>query len=574
MLEFNYKKINNDDLFKSLEKLDIKNTQNYIPLYNNFFNLSLQNYNKINLNQQLNIESVENKIEKNKYICKLKNKNRLVEKQSFFKFSPLLDPIKFMCGKYQKMNLDDLQALPKFENNICNKKLLNVNNTAYIDSFFSFLSSKVLYTHKAFNCIDFYGSFLAIKGNFSVNIFDDLEYLTESSYFTENCNKLFKLENIDDLICNNSTRNNMKKINISNSKNIILNLDEISCLDFDKVFEKCVTSNRDISTNCVYEHSYGQNKLKKRSVKSKKSSECSSNSSHTSHENSENEDEFDDESESGSECSYSSDDEEEENVEAIIYNFPVQIIALENMDNTLDSRLNKDLEMNDHEWRSCLFQIIITLIMYQHMFDFTHNDLHTNNIMFKKTDKQYLYYKYDNVHYKVPTHGRIWKIIDFGRAIYKFKGKRMCSDSFSKSGDAATQYNCEPFFNKNKPRLEPNKSFDLCRLACSLFDYFIDDLKEQNTPVGPVEALVVKWCTDDKNRNILYKTNGDERYPDFKLYKMIARTVHNHKPQTEIKNPLFNKFITSKKKIKKAKILNIDNLPTYSNTQIKNQEHQ
>jgi len=383
MLEFNYKKFNNDDLFKSLEKLDIKNTQNYIPLYNNFFSLSLQNYNKINLNQQLNIESVENKIEKNKYICKLKNKNRLIEKQSFFKFSPLLDPIKFMCGKYQKMNLDDLQALPKFEKNICNKKLLNVNNTAYIDSFFSFLSSKVLYTHKAFNCIDFYGSFLAIKGNFSVNIFDDLEYLTESTYFTENCNKLFKLENIDDLICNNSTRNNMKKINISNSKNIILNLDEISCLDFDKVFEKCVTSNRDISTNCVYEHLYDQNKLKKISVKSKKSSECSSNSSHTSHENSENEDEFEDESESGSECSYSSDDEEEENVEAIIYNFPIQIIALENMDNTLDSRLNKDLEMNDHEWRSCLFQIIITLIMYQHMFDFTHNDLHTNNIMLK-----------------------------------------------------------------------------------------------------------------------------------------------------------------------------------------------
>ena len=142
MLEFNYKKFNNDDLFKSLEKLDIKNTQNYIPLYNNFFNLSLQNYNKINLNQQLNIESVENKIEKNKYICKLKNKKRLVEKESFFKFSPLLDPIKFMCGKYQKMNLDDLQALPKFENNICNKKLLNVNNTAYIDSFFPFFLVK------------------------------------------------------------------------------------------------------------------------------------------------------------------------------------------------------------------------------------------------------------------------------------------------------------------------------------------------------------------------------------------------------------------------------------------------
>ena len=36
----------------------------------------------------------------------------------------------------------------------------------------------------------------------------------------------------------------------------------------------------------------------------------------------------------------------------------------------------------------------------------------------------------------------------------------------------------EPYFNENKPRLEPNYSFDLCRLGCSLFDYFIDDLED------------------------------------------------------------------------------------------------
>ena len=44
------------------------------------------------------------------------------------------------------------------------------------------------------------------------------------------------------------------------------------------------------------------------------------------------------------------------------------------------------------------------------------------------------------------------------------------------TGDAATQYNCEPYFNDKKPRLEPNFSFDLCRLGCSIFDYFIDDM--------------------------------------------------------------------------------------------------
>ena len=72
------------------------------------------------------------------------------------------------------------------------------------------------------------------------------------------------------------------------------------------------------------------------------------------------------------------------------------------------------------------------------MFDLTHNDLHTNNVMFKKTDKMYLYYRYQDKFYKVPTFGRIYKIIDFGRAIYKFQGKRICSYSFHKKGDAAT----------------------------------------------------------------------------------------------------------------------------------------
>jgi hypothetical protein len=229
-------------------------------------------------------------------------------------------------------------------------------------------------------------------------------------------------------------------------------------------------------------------------------------------------------------------------LEATIYNFPVQVICLECLDQTLDSCLSEDSELEDEEWRSCLFQIIMTLIIYQKLFNFTHNDLHTNNIMFQKTDRKYLYYKYDNKHYKVPTYGKIFKIIDFGRAIYKYKGKVICSDSFHPKGDAATQYNCDPYFNKNKPRLEPNMSFDLCRLACSLFDYFVDDFEEQDQCMDPIAKIITQWCTDDKGRNILYKTNGEERYPDFKLYKMIARTVHKYTPQSQIELPFFQKY--------------------------------
>ena len=36
---------------------------------------------------------------------------------------------------------------------------------------------------------------------------------------------------------------------------------------------------------------------------------------------------------------------------------------------------------------------------------------------------------------------KIYKIIDFGRAIYKYNGKQMCSDSFYPKGDAAGQFN-------------------------------------------------------------------------------------------------------------------------------------
>jgi serine/threonine-protein kinase haspin len=58
-------------------------------------------------------------------------------------------------------------------------------------------------------------------------------------------------------------------------------------------------------------------------------------------------------------------------------------------------------------------QIIFALAYAQRNFAFTHNDLHGNNIMFKKTDKEFLYYFHAGVTYKVPTYGYLLKIIDF-----------------------------------------------------------------------------------------------------------------------------------------------------------------
>lgn len=236
------------------------------------------------------------------------------------------------------------------------------------------------------------------------------------------------------------------------------------------------------------------------------------------------------------------------------------MICLEKCEGTLDDIFTKH-EIDPTIAAGIFMQIIMSLIIYQKMFSMTHNDLHTNNIMYVSTDEPYLYYQYKSNIYKVPTYGKIYKIIDFGRAIYKYNGKVFCSDSFAHDGDASTQYNCEPFFNKNKPRLDPNMSFDLCRLGCSIYDFVIHD--DDDEPKDDLQSTILRWCMDNKNKNILYKRNGEERYPNFKLYKMIARTVNAHTPEAQLSFPYFSQFLTQVVDAD-ADILDIDALPNYA----------
>ena len=562
MFQLYYKKNDNSALFKEFDSNNIKHIQNYIPLYGKFFNLQENNYQSINLNQPFHITGLEKCQEKNTYNCKVKSDEKEEVSKAFFKFSPLIDPIKFMVGKYGDLDENVKISLPKLSSNTCHSKVLDPNNSAYVDGFFTYLTSNLLHKHKFIHGLDFFGSFLGIQEKFNLNIFDDLEYLNDSKYFHQNKGKLFEIEAIDeDMFFDADTRNYKKKLkidkNISN-KSIYSLGDE----NFDDLFITPASTNEkvELTEALVFEF----NKRNENNKSSRKSdSTCSSRSSHTSRSSN-----VSDASQDVLE-SISSDEESSESsmdsdivCNAIIDNFPVQIICLEKMDATLDSLLGENL--SDDEWRSCLFQIIMTLIVYQKMFNFTHNDLHTNNIMFNKTDKQFIYYRYNKVYYKVPTFGRLFKIIDFGRSIYSFKGKFICSDSFHPKGDAATQYNCEPYMNSNKPRLGPNYSFDLCRLACALYDFFMDDVEDVNTCGDPIAALINEWCTDDKGRNILYKKCGEERYPDFKLYKMIARTVHNHTPEKQVTKTVFQRFVSNRKKVGKKRYIDIDALPVYA----------
>ena len=46
----------------------------------------------------------------------------------------------------------------------------------------------------------------------------------------------------------------------------------------------------------------------------------------------------------------------------------------------------------------------------QKQYNFTHNDLHCENIMYAKTDSEFIYYEFERKMFKIPT-GKILKII-------------------------------------------------------------------------------------------------------------------------------------------------------------------
>lgn len=624
-MKINYEKRKNVDLFKTLEKpefLSISKTQNYIPIYNRFFALNDTNYNSINLNHKWFLYNAKHKSEEsdNILVCKIKNSvsENTKERKVFFKMAPLFDPFKYLVGKYDVENIKyyTLPILNSTEND-CYSKFLDYNNSAYVDSFFIFLTSNLIYTHNFHHGVDFFGSYLGIKNDFKINIFDDLDYLHTSEFFNKNKNVLFKVDDYSNFVDDDEPKK-LKPIKIDNETKTPINLSikSVDINEYNDIFDDEIKNNNktdDVNTLIDL------NELKEMSMDISSihlsnndmistinsTSTCSSRTSHTCENdilddescdncspsvendndmvgeninydsdndnndnnddnnddsNNDNNDEWEDVSCSSGNSSFN----EEIIINATISKFPVHLIAMDSCENTFDNLILTE-NLSEEEWLSALMQIIMILITFQKAFAFTHNDLHTNNVMYNQTDKKYLYYCYKKKIYKVPTFGRIFKIIDFGRSIYKFDGNLFCSDSFQVGGDAATQYNTEPYFNDKKPRLEPNYSFDLCRLACSIFDYVIDDMEETKDIKNcndSVKKIIFEWCLDDKGINMLYKNNGVDRYPDFKLYKMIARCVHNHTPQAQLERDEFKKYIYTKTDVPND-MINIDNIPSY-----------
>ena len=508
-------------VFSDLSSLaGVENVQLYTPLLK-----KLSPSTELSLNHGLKssaeLTGIKSQSSENSFCGEVVDKDgNMFQVGVFLKFSPLIDPILFMTSANSEGT-----SLPSPGAEASSIPVNDPNNASYVDSFFSYIASELGQQQYFPHAPNYFGSYIGSKTEFKYDFMEERDYLVNHRCFIKNCGVNFELS-AKALESLESDLHSLPK------KPITISTQEL-----------------DLDLNILEPGA----PLPIASPQSMADDEriCSSDSSNT-----ESEDDLDD---SGT------DDEEEQTFIAKLKNFPTNVIALDKLDGTLDSYLETN-ELRDDELASIAFQIIITLIAYGRAFDLTHNDLHTNNVMYCKTDKKHIQYRLNGQYYKVPTFGKIYKIIDFGRSIYRFGKHIMISGSYAASGDAAGLFNIDSSYSDTAPPRLPNKSFDLCRLGCSLFEFIETGTLDPPAPNdNSARALMLRWCLNDQGKNMLYKRNGQERYPNFKLYKMIVKSVNCHEPENEVQHSTFDRFKTIKKYIqRKQKIVDVDSvMPWY-----------
>jgi hypothetical protein len=244
---------------------------------------------------------------------------------------------------------------------------------------------------------------------------------------------------------------------------------------------------------------------------------------------------------------------------------PVAIQYIEACEGTFDFLLeSKELvpiQTVEHtnQWKAWLFQICVALTQLQNALRLTHNDLHSANILWKKTDQQFLHYLDSKGRkWQVPTYGYVFTIIDYGRSICCINNFFIVSSDYNDGHDAHGMYNFGPIEDKDEPHVAPNPSFDLCRLACDMLRVFYPINPPPSNPKSklitkegswevretdqPLFNLLWSWLKTKQNTNVLETATGDEKYPGFDLYTVIAKDVRDAIPEVQLSNPMFKEF--------------------------------
>ena len=471
---------------------------------------------------------------------------------AYCKISHCLDPIRWMKGKYE---LGDKPSDSTHEKRWqrAQEKLNNPMNQAYVESIACYLVGKSREADLSPHFSLFYGSLQANAESYIYNVSEDFGTFRNYDWFWHGKEKnWFQLQ-----LESNALSAEEKEDWIQKPESICL--DSFTINSSSTKSSKTSLSEEILADAHNDAESIGSMKTANLSFHSESSSEDEQSSSHENMKDEETDSNDDDD-----------DDDESSDIEinAIFHDFPVLLTYLEKSEGTMDDLLNEE-EFDaawETRWSAWIFQVIAGLCFLQANFSMTHNDLHTNNIVWTKTSQPFLYYKSKTgtSMWKIPTFGKIMRIIDFGRAIFRVKDKIIYSDDFNYTNDAGEQYNFGPLYNPAYPEVWPNPSFDLCRLAVSLFESLYTEeptMKENGNILSSEPGLEVKettsdlfncmwkWMVTDAKENVLVTPDGDEKYPDFDLYKIISTSCHNAIPKDQVQKKPFAKFLIQKPKL-------------------------
>lgn len=451
----------------------------------------------------------------------------------FCKITHLLDAYKMIQGNYPMSQHPALPAPGKKSAKVYSK-IHDPHNQAYVDAVACYMLSKFREADHSPHFSLFYGSYLAIAKEYYYNISEDYSDVRFDAWFWKKQKEgVFKLVGFQDDVP-------------MDPKNSLIEIpDDLSQWSSDG------SSNSSVSELHDGDHAVGEcESLHSASITT--ASETKSDATST------NSDETDD---LGKDYKFF----------AVLKEFPTMLMFLESNKDTMDSLLDSECPFMDAKietpewearWTAWLFQVIAALCQIQSLWAMTHNDLHSNNILWTPTDKTHLYYKTkDGRQWKVPTYGKLFRIIDFGRAIYTHNETLCISDDYWPENEAGTQYNFGPLYDPKEPRAYPNASFDLCRLSVSIIEALFLENPPEDKPDGLVLSseegrvqretkselfnVMWSWLIDDDGRNVLWESDQSERYPGFDLYRVIAQKVKNAVPREQLDKPLFIQFVSS-----------------------------
>jgi hypothetical protein len=414
----------------------------------------------------------------------------------------LYSPYHVMHGEYAGTglpNTDDVSAEPL--------RIQNPYNAAYVGS----LASLVLSESECQHFPRVYGVFSGISERHVLDISDDYEDLCDRPWFSQNIGHFFDLRLRKPEVPVLELAESSEDIDLGAVDLEPMNIPTPPVLPsaFDGDAEETPEEMGE-SDSCSTDYIFG--------VRS-----CASDS--------EDEEEDDDSGSEETGSGFSQEEHDEAFAHAVFKDAPIQITVMEKCEGTLYTLFKENHDVSKRcAW---IAQVIFALAYAQRTFAFVHNDLHVMNVMHVPTTAEFFYYNVGGKSYRVPTYGKLIKIIDFDRASFSVKVPKMkeskffMSDQFHQDEEAGGQYNVAPFYNPKYPEIKPNPSFDLVRLATSLFWDCFPDGADDKYVSNPLFKMFMTWLTLPDGKSILFRDpeNGDfsERYRGFHLYKAIAR---------------------------------------------------